>query len=49
MTAGAVETQMGAYELMCWNFLLTEPQKERGKRVGGGVVMSVNDEIAAWG
>jgi hypothetical protein len=49
MTAGAVQTQMGAHELMCWNFLLTESQKEKQKRSGGGVVMSVKDEIAAWG
>jgi hypothetical protein len=48
MTAGAVQNQMGVHELMCWHHLLTERPDDTGKR-GGGVVLSVKDEIAAWG
>jgi hypothetical protein len=48
MTAGAVQAQMGAHELMCWNFLLTESQNSKPRSIGGGVVLSVQDEIAAW-
>lgn len=36
---------MGAHELMCWNYLLTEPAKANR---AGALVMSVDDEIAAW-
>lgn len=37
--------QMGAHELFCWNYLLTANQQPEVR----GAVLSVEDEIAAWG
>jgi hypothetical protein len=50
MTAGAVLDSMGANELMCWNYLLTErgaAQQEQDE--DKPQELSVEDEIAAWG
>ncbi len=53
MTAGAVLDTMGAHELMCWQYLLTERASttERAMKQASGdepVELSVEDEIAAW-
>jgi len=47
MTAGAVRQTMGAHELMCWGYLLTE--QSRPPEPPKPLELSVEDEIAAWG
>jgi hypothetical protein len=50
MTAGAVLDSMGANELMCWHYLLTERSAAQQQAAGDEPVeLSVEDEIAAWG
>jgi hypothetical protein len=46
MTAGAVRRTMGAHELMCWAYLLTE--QHRPPDSSRALELSVEDEIAAW-
>ena len=48
MTAGAVRRTMGAHELMCWGYLLTE-QNRPPPSPKPLEFASVEDEIAAWG
>ncbi|MGF6986549.1 hypothetical protein QFZ99_006090 [Paraburkholderia atlantica] len=44
MTAGAVQASMGAHELLCWHYLLTQEPHAAPR----GAQLSVEDEINAW-
>ncbi|MGF6607051.1 hypothetical protein OKW45_001951 [Paraburkholderia sp. WSM4175] len=44
MTAGAVMASMGAHELFCWHYLLTQDTRAAPR----GAQLSVEDEINAW-